>query len=134
VSGRRLRFNPLAEAEILEAARWYEDRSPGLGAAFVDAVRDATATVLEAPKRWRLVRGTRRYLMGEIPLCCRLPRDLGKRSRGRGGGALEATATVLVEAVEDWTALQEFRSSEDRDLARRPYRLESLPRPRSSGG
>lgn len=67
MSGRRLRFNPLAEAEILEAARWYEDRSPGLGAAFVDTVRDATTTVLEAPKRWRLVRGTRRYLMGRFP-------------------------------------------------------------------
>jgi plasmid stabilization system protein ParE len=67
VPGRQLRFNPLAEAEIFEATRWYDERSPELGAAFVDAVRDATTTVLEAPKRWRLVRGTRRYLMGRFP-------------------------------------------------------------------
>jgi toxin ParE1/3/4 len=67
VPGRQLYFNPLAEAEIFEAARWYDDRSPGLGAAFVDAVRAATNVVLEAPQRWRLVRGTRRYLMGRFP-------------------------------------------------------------------
>jgi len=67
VPGRQLRFNPLAEAELFEAARWYDDRSPGLGGAFVDAVREATARVVEAPKRWRLVRGTRRYLVGRFP-------------------------------------------------------------------
>ena len=67
MSGRQLRFNPLVEAEIFEAARWYDERSPGLGAAFVDAVRDATAMLLESPKRWRLIRGTRRYLMGRFP-------------------------------------------------------------------
>ncbi len=65
--GKRLHFNPLAEAELFEAARWYDDRSPGLGAAFVAAVRAATTVVLEAPQRWRLVRGTRRYLMGRFP-------------------------------------------------------------------
>jgi plasmid stabilization system protein ParE len=67
VAGRQLYFNPLAEAELFEAARWYDDHSPGLGAAFVEAVRAATNVVLEAPKRWRLVRGTRRYLMGRFP-------------------------------------------------------------------
>ena len=65
--GRQLRFNPLAEAELFEAARWYDERSSGLGADFVDAVYGATKMVLEAPKRWRLVRGTRRYLMGKFP-------------------------------------------------------------------
>jgi toxin ParE1/3/4 len=67
VPGRQLHFNPLAEAELFEAARWYDDRSTGLGAAFVDVVRDATNLVLEAPKRWRMVRGTRRYVMGRFP-------------------------------------------------------------------
>jgi toxin ParE1/3/4 len=51
----------------LQAARWYDDRPPGLGAAFVDAVRLATNVVLEAPQRWRAVRGTRRHLMGRFP-------------------------------------------------------------------
>jgi len=67
VAGRQLHFNPLAQAELFEAARWDDDRSPGLGAAFVDAVRVATNVVLQAPQRWRLVRGTRRYLMGRFP-------------------------------------------------------------------
>ncbi len=71
--GRQLTFNPLAEAEFFEAARWYDDHSPGLGGDFVAAVRTATNVVLEAPKRWRLVRGTRRYLMGRFPFCHRLP-------------------------------------------------------------
>jgi plasmid stabilization system protein ParE len=62
-----LRFNPLAEAELFEAAHWYEERSPGMGGAFVDAVQAATMRVMEAPKRWRLTRGTRRYLMGKYP-------------------------------------------------------------------
>ena len=52
---------------MFEAARWYDDRWPGLGATFVDAVRDATTMVREAPKRWRMVRGTRRYLLGRFP-------------------------------------------------------------------
>jgi plasmid stabilization system protein ParE len=67
VPGRQLRFNPLAEAELFEAARWYDESLPGLGAAFVEAVHDATTMVLEAPKRWRPVLGTRRYLMGRFP-------------------------------------------------------------------
>jgi toxin ParE1/3/4 len=67
VPGRQLRFNPLAEAELFEAARWYDEHSSGLGAAFVDAVHDATSMVLAAPKRWRFVRGTHRYLMGKFP-------------------------------------------------------------------
>jgi toxin ParE1/3/4 len=67
VAGKKLHINPLAEAELFEAARWYDERSPGLGGAFVEAVREATARVMEAPTRWRLVRGTRRYLMGRFP-------------------------------------------------------------------
>jgi hypothetical protein len=38
VADGRLRFNPLAEAEAFEAARWYDERSAGLGAACVAAV------------------------------------------------------------------------------------------------
>ena len=65
--GRQLHVHPLAEAEIAEAARWYDDRSPGMGAAFVAAVREAINLVLEAPQRWRMARGARRYLMGRFP-------------------------------------------------------------------
>jgi len=37
-------------------AHWYDDRSPGLGADLVDAVRAATNLVTEAAERWRLIR------------------------------------------------------------------------------
>ncbi len=72
MAGRQLYVHPLAEAEIAEAARWYDERSPGLGAIFVAAVRHATEVVLEAPQRWRLIRGARRYLLGAIPFRCRV--------------------------------------------------------------
>ncbi|HEY5282392.1 MAG TPA: hypothetical protein VIM14_06340, partial [Polyangia bacterium] len=62
----------------------------GLGAAFVDAVHDATVMVLEAPKRWSLVPGTRRYLMGKFPFAVvyretrhRPPRPANSSRRGR---------------------------------------------------
>ncbi len=31
VASRRVRFNPMAEAELQDAAAWYDERSPGLG-------------------------------------------------------------------------------------------------------
>ena len=64
---RRLRYNVLAEAEMQDAAARYEDLRPGLGLSFVDAVNRKTDEILEAPKRWRLVAGTRRVLMGRFP-------------------------------------------------------------------
>lgn len=33
-----LRVRPEARADILDAARWYEDRQPGLGEAFVGEI------------------------------------------------------------------------------------------------
>jgi plasmid stabilization system protein ParE len=67
VGSRRLWFNPLAEAELQDAAAWYEDRLVGLGARFLAAVRHKTDEILESPTRWPLARGTRRVLMGRYP-------------------------------------------------------------------
>jgi toxin ParE1/3/4 len=67
VPNRQLFVHPLAEAEIEASARWYDNRSHGLGGIFIAAVREATKRVMEAPKRWRMVNGTRRYLMGRFP-------------------------------------------------------------------
>jgi len=61
-------FRPEAEAEALEARRWYEDRRPGLGDEFGAAV-DATVTrVVEQPLAFPRVRGeTRRAVLVRFP-------------------------------------------------------------------
>jgi plasmid stabilization system protein ParE len=67
VPARTFRFHPAAELELNEAAEWYEERTDGLGLAFLGAVRAKIGTVLEAPQRWRLVNGSRRVLLGRFP-------------------------------------------------------------------
>jgi plasmid stabilization system protein ParE len=57
----------MAEAELQDAAAWYDERSPGLGLRFVLAVRAKVDQVGEAPQRWPLASGTRRVLMGRFP-------------------------------------------------------------------
>lgn len=49
---RRVRFHPYARAEAVAAARWYEDREPGLGGDFVAEVQRAVGQIAEAPARW----------------------------------------------------------------------------------
>lgn len=63
----RFRFHPAAEVDLNEAADWYEARREGLGLEFLQEIRGKIATLLEAPERWRLVRGTRRVLLGRFP-------------------------------------------------------------------
>jgi toxin ParE1/3/4 len=67
VPARRFRFHPAAEAELNEAADWYDERSPGLGAQFIGAVRMKIDTLLAAPQRWRAINGARRVLLGRFP-------------------------------------------------------------------
>jgi toxin ParE1/3/4 len=63
-----LRYHPDAEQELIEAARFYEERLPGLGADFLDEIDDAIATILEAPDRWREVEPEiRRYTVSRFP-------------------------------------------------------------------
>lgn len=57
----------MAEAELQDAATWYDERSPGLGLRFVEAVRAKTREIIETPHRWALAAGTRRVLMGRFP-------------------------------------------------------------------
>ena len=57
----------MAEAELQDAAAWYDERSPGLGLRFVLAVHTKTDQIAEAPQRWPLAAGTRRVLMGRFP-------------------------------------------------------------------
>lgn len=67
MASRRLRFNPLAEAELQDAASWYDERVGGLGARFIAAVRHRAGEILEAPQRWPVIRGVRRVLVGPYP-------------------------------------------------------------------
>ncbi len=66
-ASRRLRFNLLAEAELQDAASWYDERVGGLGARFISAIRQRANEILESPQRWPKIRGTRRVLVGAYP-------------------------------------------------------------------
>ncbi len=47
-----VRYHPLFDYDVREAARWYDQRSMGLGDAFVAIVRQSTANVIADPERF----------------------------------------------------------------------------------
>ena len=60
--------HPAVDAEIQEAARWYEARCPGFGDQFVDAVRAATRGAARAPLRYAVrFADIRRVLLRRFP-------------------------------------------------------------------
>jgi plasmid stabilization system protein ParE len=64
----RIRFLPEAEAELLEAARWYREQAPGLDHEFMRCVDDALATVGRMPRIFPVVhRQLRRALVRRFP-------------------------------------------------------------------
>jgi plasmid stabilization system protein ParE len=64
----RLIYHPEAEAELVDAAEYYEERLPGLGAEFLDAVDAAVNVVLSDPLRAALCsQGIRRHLLKRFP-------------------------------------------------------------------
>lgn len=61
-------FRPEAEAEALEARRWYEERRPGLGDEFGAAVDTTVTRLVERPLAFPRVRGeTRRAVLVRFP-------------------------------------------------------------------
>ena len=50
---RRLIVRPEAEADITEAALWYDERETGLGLEYTLEVRAAIRRALEDPLHWR---------------------------------------------------------------------------------
>jgi len=57
-----------AEEELTQAARFYEDRAAGLGAAFLDAVGTALKEIASHPTACAIVRsGIRRKLLRRFP-------------------------------------------------------------------
>ena len=64
----RLIYHPDAEAELIEAAQFYERRVPTLGAQFLDAAECSVGVIQDAPDRWSIVEAdVRRYLMPRFP-------------------------------------------------------------------
>jgi len=63
-----VRFHPEARAELLEARRWYEERSPLAAVAFAQEVEAAVSRLAEAPMRYPAAEhGTRRIVLGRFP-------------------------------------------------------------------
>jgi len=64
----RLWFRPQAAQEARDAARWYDDRSPGLGLEFTRALDAVTEAVARFPEAFPLLRGdVRRALLRRFP-------------------------------------------------------------------
>ena len=64
----RVSFHPLAERELNDTARYYDLESPGLGAAFLDAVEKTCGSILEHPHAGASVVGMiRRRLVRRFP-------------------------------------------------------------------
>ena len=63
------KFLPEAEAEYLDAIRFYEDRQPGLGAVFIVEFENSLRLALDRPQAWRLVHdsGVRRIGLSHFP-------------------------------------------------------------------
>ncbi len=61
-------IHEVAEAELIEAATFYEARSPGLGEVFLNAVEGALRQIVAHPKAGAVVKpGIRRRLVERFP-------------------------------------------------------------------
>lgn len=59
----RLRVRPEAEGDILDAADWYEERGPGLGAEFVAEIDAVFGRIAQGPDRFRRAQGNVRVAL-----------------------------------------------------------------------
>ena len=63
-----VRLRPEAEADLEDAARWYEDRRRGLGSEFLDEVLSTLRAIAERPDRYARVEGAiRRAVTARFP-------------------------------------------------------------------
>lgn len=64
----KVEYHPAVEDELRQIRDYYEARSPGLGARFVDEFERQVLAIAAAPGRWLVVtRGIRRCLMRRFP-------------------------------------------------------------------
>jgi plasmid stabilization system protein ParE len=65
---RRFIVRPLAEADLEQAAGWYDDERPGLGARFLADVHQVFTRIGETPQQFPVVdRKIRRALLHAFP-------------------------------------------------------------------
>ena len=63
-----LTYHPEAEAELIESAQFYENRTTALGAQFLDAVDRAIRIIQDAPTRGQLHKGdARSHMLKRFP-------------------------------------------------------------------
>ena len=64
----RVEYHPAVEGELKEIRTFYDGRSPGLGAAFIDEFERQVLQCAATPERWMIVeRDIRRCLMRRFP-------------------------------------------------------------------
>jgi plasmid stabilization system protein ParE len=64
----KVEYHPAVQDEVERIRDYYEDRSPGLGGAFVDEFEKQVLRVAAQPERWMVVSGDiRRCLMRRFP-------------------------------------------------------------------
>lgn len=57
-----IRYHPLFDCDIREAAAWYDQHSEGLGDRFVESVRESVNKVIENPERFSVSPAGLRYV------------------------------------------------------------------------
>jgi plasmid stabilization system protein ParE len=74
-------YHPEAQAELIEAAKFYHDRVPGLGADLLGEVDRSVGRILQTPTRWRTIQeDIRRYYIERFP-CSIIYRVEGNKLR-----------------------------------------------------
>ena len=64
----RVIYHPDAAAELIEAAKFYEGRVPGLGTQVLERIDHAISVILAAPDRGAVIeKAVRRYLIPRFP-------------------------------------------------------------------
>ncbi|MCP4642512.1 MAG: type II toxin-antitoxin system RelE/ParE family toxin [bacterium] len=63
---RPAKFHPDAEAEMNDAASWYESRQPGLGKRFLTSVQDAVNRVQASPELYPVIEGNVRRCLTKV--------------------------------------------------------------------
>lgn len=81
---RRFIVRPLAEADLEDAARWYEDERPGLAERFLEDVDQTLARIRERPFQFPSVLGQGQSTAAHLPVRGVLSgvQRNGRRARG----------------------------------------------------
>jgi plasmid stabilization system protein ParE len=72
---RPIRYHPLFETDLIDAAAWYDDRNPMIGSAFVDEVSRAVDQLTQHPERRSVIDFGVRYCGKPFSVCGLLRRS-----------------------------------------------------------